>query len=143
MNRFDSYFLIFLTIFILYTNFIVDSIKIFNQTNLRFYFYFLLAYLIISKFDMKSDKIINIFEHLNLVMIANFLLVIFQIDIEGDLNGWISNNTGGVTPFTSGRLGGFQGGGPNVIGNFCSISALIYIYKILQAGSLFKYFKDE
>ena len=143
MNRFDSYFLIFLTIFILYTNFIVDSIKIFNQTNLRFYFYFLLAYLIISKFDMKSDKIINIFEPLNLVMIANFLLVIFQIDIEGDLNGWISNNTGGVTPFTSGRLGGFQGGGPNVIGIFCSISALIYIYKILQAGSLFKYFKDE
>ena len=32
--------------------------------------------------------------------------------------------------FVSGRLGGFQGGGPNVIGIFCAIYSLICIYKL-------------
>ena len=34
---------------------------------------------------------------------------------------------------TSGRLGGLQGGGPNVIGIICAISALVYIFKIFNS----------
>ena len=49
-------------------------------------------------------------------MIANFL-VIFQIQLPGTIDGWISNNTGSTNPFLfQVDLGGFQGGGPNVIG---------------------------
>ena len=44
-DRFDKAFLSFLIIFILYTTFLMDEINLFNQTNLRFYFYFSLAYL--------------------------------------------------------------------------------------------------
>ena len=44
-------------------------------------------------------------------MIANFVLVLFQIPLPGTIDGWISNNTDSMNIFTSGRLGGFQGGG--------------------------------
>ena len=57
-------------------------------------------------------------------MIANFILILGQFNLDGNINGWISNNTSGNNPFTSGRLGGFQGGGPNVIGIICAISLL-------------------
>ena len=143
INKYDTYFLIFITIFFLYTNIFVDAINIFNQTNLRFYFYFFLSYLVIDQFDMTLDKIKNLFEPLYIVMIPNFLLALFQLNIDGDLNGWISNNTGGINPFASGRLGGFQGGGPNVIGIFCAISAIICVFKIFESDKLINYFINE
>ena len=64
-------------------------------------------------------------------MVINFLIILTKFEINGNLNGWISNNTAGNNPFTSGRLGGVQGGGPNVIGIICAISVLICVYKIL------------
>ena len=115
-DRFDKAFLSFLIIFILHTTFFMDEINFFNQTNLRFYFYFALAYLCVEFVRKNNDNIIEIFEPLSLVMIGNFVLVIFQIELPGTIDGWISNNTDSTNPFTSGRLGGFQGGGPNVIG---------------------------
>ena len=108
----------------------MDEINFFNQTNLRFYFYFALAYLCVEFVRKNNDNIIEIFEPLSLVMIGNFVLVIFQIELPGTIDGWISNNTDSTNPFTSGRLGGFQGGGPNVIGIICAITSLICLYKI-------------
>ena len=51
----------------------------------------------------------------------------------------ISNNTDSTNYFDSGRLGGFQGGGPNVIGIFCAIYSMICFYKLLAANDSKKY----
>ena len=133
LDKFDIYFLIFLSVFILYTNIFVESRGIFNQTNLRFYFYFFLAFLVVSICDSEKNKIEKIFEPLSLVMVINIFIVLTKFEISGNLNGWISNNTAEVNPFTSGRLGGLQGGGPNVIGIICAISALVYLFKIINS----------
>ena len=141
INKYDVYFLSFLSLFIIYTNLFVSNKGIFNQTNLRFYFYFFLSYLVINIYDSNKNKIINFFEPLYIVMLVNFLIILTKFQINGNLNGWISNNTAGNNPFTSGRLGGVQGGGPNVIGIVCSLSVLICIYKILISNDYFDYLK--
>ena len=133
LDKFDIYFLIFLSVFMLYTNIFVESRGIFNQTNLRFYFYFFLSFLVVSICDSEKNKIEKIFEPLSLVMVINLFIILTKFEINGDLNGWISNNTAGINPFTSGRLGGLQGGGPNVIGIICAISALVYLFKIINS----------
>ena len=56
LDKFDIYFLIFLSVFMLYTNIFVESRGIFNQTNLRFYFYFFLSFLVVSILTMKKTK---------------------------------------------------------------------------------------
>ena len=132
LDKFDIYFLIFLSVFMLYTNIFVESRGIFNQTNLRFYFYFFLSFLVVSICDSDKNKIEKIFEPLSLVMVINLFIILTKFEINGNLNGWISNNTAGINPFTSGRLGGLQGGGPNVIGIICAISALVYLFKIIN-----------
>ena len=130
--------------FVIYTSFFTKEINLLNQTNLRFYFYFGLAYLCVDFLRKNNDNIIEIFQPLLFVMIANFALIIFQIELPGTIDGWISNNTDSTNPLTSGRLGGFQGGGPNVIGIICAISSLICIYKISQSHSFKKYiFEDK
>ena len=139
IDKFDTYFLSFLSVFILYTNLFVENKGIFNQTNLRFYFYFFLSYLVVS--ICEKNKIINIFEPLSLVMLINFLIILTKLQISGNLNGWISNNTSGNNPFTSGRLGGLQGGGPNVIGIICAISTLVCLFKILNSNKVIDYIK--
>ena len=133
-NKFDLYFLIFITSFILYTSVFTEEINIFNQTNLRFYFYFILSYLIVESLT-SSVLIINIFESLSTVMIVNFLIIVFQIQISGDINGWILNNTDNESFLLSGRLGGLQGGGPNVVGIICALSSIVCIFKILNAAN--------
>ena len=144
LDRFDKSFITFFLTFVIYTNFFTKEINLLNQTNLRFYFYFALAYLCIDFLRKNNDNIIEIFQPLLFVMIANFVLIIFQIELPGTIDGWISNNTDSTNPLTSGRLGGFQGGGPNVIGIICAISSLICIYNISQSHSLKKYiFEDK
>ena len=133
LDKFDIYFLIFLSVFVLYTNIFVESRGIFNQTNLRFYFYFFLSFLVVSICDSDKNKIEKIFEPLSLVMVINLFIILTKFEINGNLNGWISNNTAEINPFTSGRLGGLQGGGPNVIGIICAISALVYLFKIFNS----------
>ena len=139
IKKFDRVFFIFIFFFILYTTFLVEEIKIFNQTNLRFYFYFTLSYLSVDYFKKNNNKVLEFFEPLSIVMIANFVLILFQISLPGTIDGWISNNTNSTNIFVSGRLGGFQGGGPNVIGIFCAIYSLICIYKLLTADDSKKY----
>ena len=141
LDRFDIHFLVFITVFTIYTNLFVENRGIFNQTNLRFYFYFFLSYLVVSIYESKKNKLINIFEPLSLVMIINFLIILTQLQINGNLNGWILNNTAGNNPFTSGRLGGIQGGGPNVIGIICALSALVSLYKILGSNNNLNFIK--
>ena len=141
LDKFDIYFLIFLFAFILYTNLFVENKELFNQTNLRFYFYFFLSYLVINIYDSNKNNIINIFEPLSLVMLINFLIILTQFQINGNLNGWISNNTSSNNPFSSGRLGGLQGGGPNVIGIICAISALVCLFNILRSNENLNYLK--
>ena len=136
---FDRVFLIFIFFFVICTSFLVDDLKIFNQTNLRFYFYFTLTYLCVDFLKKNNDKILEFFEPLSIVMIANFILILFQISLPGTIDGWISNNTNSMNIFTNGRLGGFQGGGPNVIGIFCAIYSLICIYKLFTAKDSKKY----
>ena len=144
LDRFDKSFITFFLTFVIYTSFFTKEINLLNQTNLRFYFYFALAYLCIDFLRKNNDNIIEIFQPLLFVMIANFVLIIFQIELPGTIDGWISNNTDSTNPLTSGRLGGFQGGGPNVIGIICAISSLICIYNISQSHSLKKYiFEDK
>ena len=142
-TKHDYYFCIFIVAFFLYTNLAVDNLKLFNQTNLRFYFYFLLAYLVVNSFVESKENFLMIFESLSIVMIANFILILGQFNLNGDINGWISNNTSGNNPFTSGRLGGFQGGGPNVIGIFCAISSLVCLYKIINSDNYLSYLKNQ
>ena len=139
IKKFDRVFFIFIFFFILYTSFLVEEIKIFNQTNLRFYFYFTLSYLCVDYFKKNNNKVLEFFEPLSIVMIANFVLILFQISLPGTIDGWISNNTNSTNIFVSGRLGGFQGGGPNVIGIFCAIYSLICIYKLFAADDSKKY----
>ena len=144
LDRFDKSFITFFLTFVIYTSFFTKEINLLNQTNLRFYFYFALAYLCIDFLRKNNDNIIEIFQPLLFVMIANFALIIFQIELPGTIDGWISNNTDSTNPLTSGRLGGFQGGGPNVIGIICAISSLICIYNISQSHSFKKYiFEDK
>ena len=139
IKKFDRVFFIFIFFFVLYTSFLVEEIKIFNQTNLRFYFYFTLSYLCVDYFKKNNNKVLEFFEPLSIVMIANFVLILFQISLPGTIDGWISNNTNSTNIFVSGRLGGFQGGGPNVIGIFCAIYSLICIYKLFTADDSKKY----
>ena len=143
LDKFDIYFLIFLSVFMLYTNIFVESRGIFNQTNLRFYFYFFLAFLVVSICDSEKNKIEKIFEPLSLVMVINLFIILTKFEVNGNLNGWISNNTAGINPFTTGRLGGLQGGGPNVIGIICAISALVYLFKIFNSGDSNKNLKSN
>ena len=138
--KFDKVFFIFLISFIFYTSFISSKFIFFNQVNLRFYFYFFLGYLCIDLIRNTKESLIEIFEQLWIVMLANFLLVIFQFQLPGTIDGWILNNSGSGNPLTSGRLGGFQGGGPNVIGIFCALYALICIHKLSSADDYKKYF---
>ena len=46
------------------------------------------------------------------------------------------NNTDSINPFASGRLGGFQGGGPNVIGIICAIYCLLCVHKLINSGNI-------
>ena len=133
---FDKVFISFFILFILYSNIFTKNFQIFNQTNIRFYFYFLLSYLCIDTIKTSSKGIIEIFEPLSIVMVANFIVVIFQVQLPGTIDGWILNNTGSSNPFYSGRLGGFQGGGPNVIGIICAIYVLLCIYKLLNSKNV-------
>jgi len=141
LDKFDIYFLVFLFGFIIYTNFFVNYKEIFNQTNLRFYFYFFLTYLVINIYNSNKNNIINIFEPLSLVMVINSLIILTKFQVNGNLNGWISNNTAGINPFTTGRLGGLQGGGPNVIGIICAVSTLVCLFKILSSIDYINYIK--
>ncbi len=134
LKKYDFYFGIFLLFFIIYTNFLSSEFQLFNQTNLRIYYYFFLAYLVAENFE--SESVIKFFEPLSIVMFANFIISVLQIDVDGDLNGWIFNNTSSTNFLSSGRLGGLQGGGPNVIGIICSICAVVFLYKILNAKNL-------
>jgi len=136
LQKFDRLFLSFLGLFAIYTTFFVSDIRLFNQTNLRFYFYFMLSYLCIDLLQKKENRIIHLFEPLGIVMIANFVVIIFQIQLPGTIDGWVLNNSGSTNPFSSGRLGGFQGGGPNVIGIICAIYCLVCVHKMIISGNI-------
>jgi hypothetical protein len=142
IKRFDKTIISFLILFILYSNIFTKEFRIFNQTNIRFYFYFLLAYLCVDLIKNTDNGLIAIFEPLSIVMVANFIVAIFQIQLPGTIDGWILNNTGSTNPLTSGRLGGFQGGGPNVIGLICSIYALVCLFKVLKSKDILINLKD-
>ena len=126
----DKIFFIFFFLFILYTNIFTKNFLIFNTSNLRIYFYFIFSFLLAKEIINNNKNIIHIFEPLWIVMVVNFIIVLFQIQLPGAVDGWILNNTGSNTIFLSGRLGGIQGGGPNVIGIICSIYCLQVIYKL-------------
>ena len=139
LTRFDKVFYIFFISFIIYTSFISSEFSFFNQVNLRFYFYFFLGFLCVDLIGNNKQSLLEIFNKLWIVMLANFFLVIFQFQLPGTIDGWILNNSGSNNPLTSGRLGGFQGGGPNVIGIFCAVYALICFYKLTSSNNFKAY----
>ena len=137
ISKSDKVFSGFLIAFIFYTSFISNEFELFNQTNLRIYFYFFLVYLCIDIVIKDDNSIFSIFNQLSIVMIANFLIIVFQIQLPGFIDGWILNNSGSLNPLSSGRLGGLQGGGPNVIGIICAVYAFICIQKIINSDDIF------
>ena len=139
----DKVFLSLIISFILYSNIFTQNVELFNQTNLRFYFYFVLSYLCVDVVRENKESIVTIFESLSYIMIANFIVVLFQVQLPGTIDGWIFNNSGSTNIFTSGRLGGFQGGGPNVIGLICVLYVLLCIYKASSSPSILKYLRTE
>ena len=141
LKKYDFYFGLFLIFFVIYTNLLTNDFKLFNQTNLRMYFYFFLAFLIAE--NIESESVVKFFEPLSIVMFANFIVSVLQIDVNGNLNGWILNNTSGTNFLNSGRLGGLQGGGPNVIGIICSICGIVFLYKILSKKNLKESLKSK
>ena len=144
LGKFDKVFYSFLISFIIYTSFISSEFSFFNQVNLRFYFYFFLGFLCIDLIKANKESLLEIFNQLWIVMLANFFLVIFQFQLPGTIDGWVLNNSGSTNPLTSGRLGGFQGGGPNVVGIFCALYALICIYKLSTSDNYIEYlFTDK
>ena len=144
LSKFDKVFYSFLISFIIYTSLISSEFSFFNQVNLRFYFYFFLGFLCIDLIKANKESLLEVFNQLWIVMLANFFLVIFQFQLPGTIDGWVLNNSGSTNPLTSGRLGGFQGGGPNVVGIFCALYALICIYKMSTSGNYIKYlFTDK
>src|SRR5210317_846582 len=143
ITRFDKTFISFWILFIFYSNIFTQNFQIFNQTNIRFYFYFLLAYLCVDVIKKSKSSMIEFFEPLSIVVVANFIVVIFQIQLPEIIDGWILNNSGSTNFLTSGRLGGVQGGGPNVIGLICSIYALVCIFKVLESKNILINLKDD
>ena len=87
----------------LYSNIFTKNFQLLNQTNMRFYFYFILSYLCVDIFIQNNESLVTFFEPLAFVMIANFLVVIFQLQLPGTIDGWILNNSGSNNPLTSGR----------------------------------------
>ncbi|MDB4832607.1 O-antigen ligase family protein [Acidimicrobiia bacterium] len=144
ISNVDKLFLSFIFSFILYSNIFTQNSEIFNQTNLRFYFYFIFSYFCVDIIRENKENLITVFEPLSYVMIANFLVVLFQVQLPGTIDGWILNNSGSTNPFTSGRLGGVQGGGPNVIGVICTMYVLLCVYKASSSDNILKYlFSDK
>ena len=135
----DRIFFIFVLSFFIYVNIFVEEINYLNKTNLRFIFYFLLCYLCVDFLFKNNQLLIDFFNPLGIVMLANFVLILFQIQIPGNINGWILNNTASSNPLNSGRLGGFQGGGPNVIGIICAVYLFVCLFKIFNSDNPNKY----
>ena len=54
--KYDKVFFVFIFFFIFYTSFLVEELEIFNQTNLRFYFYFTLAYLTVDYLKNNNNR---------------------------------------------------------------------------------------
>ena len=138
-STFDKYSLFIILFFIIYTNIFTYNHEIFNQTNLRFYFYFIVAYLSIDRIIFTESKITELFESLWLVMISNFVVIIFQIQLPGTIDGWILGSKSFLF-LPPGRLGGIQGGGPNVIGVICALYVLLCTNKILSSENKINYF---
>ena len=133
LERFDIYFFVFLLVFIIYTTAVSSQDNIiFNKTNIRFYLYFIFSYLLVTNKKFNLNSLVEFFQPLCLVMFVNFLIIITQFQTSYPLIGWISNNTSSTNIFSSGRLGGLQGSGPNVIGVISAISAIIYLYIFLE-----------
>src|SRR5210317_430422 len=118
-----------LPLIILFLFLVVRKIKDLNISNSdKVFSGFLIAFIFYTSF---------IFNELSIVMIANFLVIVFQIQLPGFIDGWILNNSGSLNPLSSGRLGGLQGGGPNVIGIICAVYAFICIQKIINSDDIF------
>jgi len=139
LEKQDRIFFIFVLSFFIYVNIFVEEINYLNKTNLRFIFYFLLCYLSVDLLFKNNQSIIDFFDPLGIVMLANFVLILFQIQIPGNINGWILNNTASSNPLNSGRLGGLQGGGPNVIGIICAVYLFVCLFKIFNSDNPNKY----
>ena len=131
----DRIFFIFVLSFFIYVNIFAEEINYLNKTNLRFTFYFLLCYLCVDLLFKNNQSLIDFFDPLGIVMLANFVLILFQIQIPGNINGWILNNTASSNPLNSGRLGGLQGGGPNVIGIICAVYLFVCLFKIFNSDN--------
>ena len=138
ITRFDKTFISFLILFIFYSNIFTQNFQIFNQTNIRFYFYFLLAYLCVDLVKNSKYGIIGIFEPLSIVMVANFIVAIFQIQLPGTIDGWILNNTGSTNPFTSGRHDTFANSGdPYGDGTLEGATANAHVFADTQTGTYY------
>ena len=142
ITKFDTYSIFFISFFIVYSNLFTQNFKLFNQTNLRFYFYFVIAYLSIDIIINTNSKLLDLFEPLRIVMLGNFLVIILQIQLPGTIDGWILSGYK-FSFLPPGRLGGLQGGGPNVIGIICALYLLICLNKIISSKNKINYLFDD
>ena len=142
-NSYSKYYLLIVFLFVIYFSFFSSDFDLLNKANLRIYFYWILSYLVVSYIYQNNLKTVQLLHPLKYVMIINFLIIIFQIQLDGFINGWIFNNREATFYFLNGKLGGIQGGGPNVIGIISAISAIYFFYFTLQnyisSGNIFSH----
>ena len=58
----------------------------------------MLSYLCIDLLQKNENRIIDLFEPLGIVMLANFIVIIFQIQLPGTIDGWVLNNIDSINP---------------------------------------------
>jgi len=121
----------FIFLFSVYIIIFIGKGDYFNKTNIRFIYFLLFCFLIKNFFESNKSNLINFYKPLAIVTLVNFINIFVKYNFDGSINGWIPSYTNTSNLFSSGRLGGFQGSGPNVFGFIAAVCSIVFIYELL------------
>ena len=77
ISNIDKVFLTFIFSFILYSNIFTQNFEIFNQTNLRFYFYLVLSFSLLNFFKAMNIMAYNLIRSLIKYQVASLILHLY------------------------------------------------------------------
>jgi len=101
----------------------------FNVLILRLLFYCLLGYLFANFVSQRSIENLEYFIiPFSIVTLLNLVTSIFQLSYVDNTVGWISYFYENPTFLQRGRLAGFQGSGPNVVGGLFTVLTFLNLY---------------